>query len=156
MTLAKTLSGVFLIMAFLLAGPGCGQKKAEPEKTGDAKAAPKEAKEHSDGPLFATADEKYHLRLKHDPLRKEARVKILDEKAKEETPIKAESITLSIKNGKPKQVELKAERPKGKDSTSLFVGSGDELAGKIDPARFEVQATIDGKAYNFELDKEHH
>jgi hypothetical protein len=154
----KYVAALTLMIAACLAGSACNQKgKNEPPKTTDPMAGEgRRPDAHPDGWLFHQKDEKFHIRLKIDTGKKEATVKILDDKAKNEVPITADAIKLDLVDAKPpKQIDLKAQRKGKGSSTSLFVGTDDALAGKIDPAKLEIQATIDGTPYVFELDTEH-
>ena len=144
-----------------LAATGCPSGNAPPAKQtpGVAQAVKSEptapaANDDEDGWLF-DAKEEYHLLLKVDATKKEARARVLDEIAKEDVPLKADALTLTIKNGKPLQFELKAQRKPGRKDTAFFVGTNDRLADKLDPAKVEISTDIKGKNYIFTLDTDH-
>jgi hypothetical protein len=151
----KTLAALVLLIAACLAGTACNQKSKEEPKKVDPMLTEGRRTDQAEGWLFHQKDEKFHIRLKVDPGKKEATARILDSDAKEEVPITADTIRVDLLQVKPaKQVELKAQR-KGKGSTPLFTGTDDAFMGKLDPAKIEIQATIDTKVYVFVLDKSH-
>ena len=145
-----------VLFALMLVSTGCdlrGPKiKPPPPTETSTKATDPAINQNEDGWLFDDApNEKNHLRVKIDPAKKEVRVKVLDDTAKKVFPIADETITLTITNGKPIPIELKAQREPDQTKTSIFVGSNERLAVKVDPNKVQVQV---GKVM-FKLDKDH-
>ena len=142
------------------ASTGCKEKppdakKAPEEKKGSEQKKPGDiVKEKVDGWLFATPNDDYHIVLKVDEGAKSARAEVRDESAKDPVAIKADSIQLTLKNGKAESIPLKAQGAKD-GKTAIFTATHDRFAGKIDPDKIEMSVDIGGKNRIFSLDKEH-
>src|SRR5262245_43286822 len=97
----KTKMFVALLLGFgLIWATGCG--KSDPPKA-DPKVF-KDTHDHGEGPHGGVIIEldKYHGEFKPDHKAKSATVWILDEKAKNVVPIKAEKLRLIVSNTNPK------------------------------------------------------
>lgn len=114
---------VALCITVILCSGGC-QSGSRPPKPAPAPKVETDAhKDHDhdhDGLLFHDANERYHLRVEIDAAKKEVEARVLDENAKEPAPLAADALTLTIKNGKPHQVALKAQRAEGKRKPRSF------------------------------------
>lgn len=134
----------FLALSALTLSSGCSQRPISPSKKTDAK---KPAHDHPDeGPhngALAEWGEKYHAEFTVNHDTKTATVFILDESAKKNVPIPADTITLTITNVKPPvQIPLKADPEKDdpKGQSSRFVGTHEKLATVM-----EFKGEISGK-----------
>jgi hypothetical protein len=114
-------------------------------------AAKTEEHAHEIGPHGGTVADwgggQYHVEFTVDHTKKEATVYVLGGDAKTATPIKAETITLSI-NDPLFQVDLKAQPLDGKKDgmSSRFVGTHDEL-GIMKEYAGTLTGDIDGTPY---------
>jgi len=147
------LLAVSVVLTLAISG-GCKEEKTVTDN-GDGGGGGKGKKK--DYILYATKEDDFHLRLKIDAGKKEARATFYDSDNKETAPIDDEAITLTIPNGKAVQVTLKPKRaksdPKGK--CSVFVGSDDRLGKEINHKKTEIRATVAGKQRIFTLDTDH-
>lgn len=153
MTILRTwLMGLAILAAASLAG--CMPLDPAPkDKDKNKTAKDKGGHDHDHGEVgphggpLADWSDIYHAEFTVDHKKKEARVYILDEKAKLSKPIRTDKVRLVMK--KPKfDIELKPERQKDdpEGTASVFVGTHDELAKERD---FEgnLSALIEGKPF---------
>lgn len=143
------LASLFLLTLTALNTTGCDRGK--PQNAGKEKDPPPAKNE--DGWLFHEPNENYHIRLLVDATAKKATAKIFDGSAQELRPIATDTITLNFKGAK-EQIVLKGEGDKGK-KRAVFIGVHDRFGDKIDPEKVEMTAEIEGKNYNFMLDRHH-
>jgi hypothetical protein len=140
---------VSLALGALVMASGCpAREKKGPDKKENDKG------QTAAGWLFATAGDEFHLRLKIDATTKQASAALFDETTTEPVPIKADKITVAIKNGEVQQIDL-AAKGATKGRTATFEGKHDRFGEKVDPKKVEVNAQIEGKPYLFTLDVHH-
>src|SRR5262245_31892729 len=135
---------------------GCSPKEgAGPSKAAKADEEGEAPPPHG-GKLYAVPGHKHHAELLIDEGKKTATVYLLDSKVRKYVPTKAESITLTIKDTPPLQIELKPQRQNDdpKDASSCYAGTHDRLAMAVDYEKIEFMGMIDGKSYVFTLDKD--
>jgi hypothetical protein len=148
-TLASTL---LLVVAFsLLVGCNSREKKASADKKTAAAAKKQDDHTHGTGPHGGVVSDlgggKYHFEFTVKHPEKEAIIYILGGDAKTPAPIKADKLTLSIKEPSF-QVELKA-RPEEKEPSGMssrFVGVHEKL-GKEQEFEGTVSVVVDGTPY---------
>jgi hypothetical protein len=146
---------VALVAGLLLFGTGCPStntakppgKPAEEGKKHDEDEAP-----HGGMLYAAKPGHKLHAELLIDKGSKKATVYILDDKAKKAVPIKAATVTVSVKDTPPVQVVLKADKQEGdpEGQASRFSGTNDRFGSEVKEKQVEISAEIDGKQTTFE------
>jgi hypothetical protein len=143
-----------LLAGLLLFGTGCPSPNTgkPPDKKMDGDKG--EHKPPHGGILYVGGGEEYHAELMLDKANKKATIYLLDDKPKNPVPIKAETITLTVKDTPPVQITLKADRQEGdpEGQASRFSGTHDRLGSDLNSKKVTISATINGKAYEFELD----
>jgi hypothetical protein len=144
-----------LILLVLLTATGCTPREGPVSRT------TKEVKDEEDPPphggkLFAVPGHNYHGELVIEEKGKRATLYLFDSKVRNPVPTKAETFTLTIRNGTPLQITLKAERQEKDpmDASSRFVGTHDRLGSPVDYEKVELDGLVEGKPYTFRLDKE--
>ena len=138
----------------LLAGCTVNTDKGVPGKATPIakKAAEEEHDDHGPGPHGGTLVEwgdshKYHLEFTVDHKKQQATVYVLGPDAKKPAPIKADKLTLNIKEP-AFQVDLKADPEKADPAgqASRFVGTHEKL-GKEQEFEGSISGEVDGKPY---------
>lgn len=156
MTQRNELFVAALLGAALLVG-GCK------EQATSSKSPAKQPHAHpTEGPhggaLIEWGDEEYHLEFTVDHAKKEATVYVLDGEVKKAAPIKAESLTLVVKNvTPPATITLKAapEKDDPAGSSSRFAGTHDAL-GKVMEFQGEVSGKVGDTPYSGEFKEKAH
>jgi hypothetical protein len=142
-----------LLLTAVLLAAGCPAKR-------DPSTAPQDAEEKEGDPphggiKFAEPGHKYHAELIQDETGKQVLVYLLNKTLKAPVSTTAKTITLALHNGKPTLIALSADRQDGdpKDAASRFKGEHDCFGQKLDAAKIEISAEIDGKPYILKEDK---
>jgi hypothetical protein len=136
----------------VLTAAGCSPAAGTDKSVATKKA---EAHDHPDkgphgGALAEWGEEEYHVEFTADRGKKEVAVYILDGSAKKAAPIKAKTVTLTMKKEKPPvQVKLTADPQKDDppETASRFAGTHEKFAGELDPDELDVSAEVNGKPY---------
>ncbi len=160
-TALHLLPCVMLVVLAAFTTVGCskkdsGKKDSASTKDGTAKKGDEHGHDEDHKTwLFATANDDFHIRLKVDMDEKTAHADVLDADAKDAVAIKADAVTLTIKNGKPEQIALKAEKVKD-GMSSHFMATHDKFGAKLDAKKIEMSVEIGGKNRVFTLDEHGH
>lgn len=148
----RGLGGLAGLTLVALLTAGCTSRSDGPRRSHHAhpEAGPR------DGVLAEGPEEDYHAEFLVDHDKKEVTVYVLDDSARKDVPIEAESITVTISNLAPMPVSITLKPspqdtdPKGQ--SSRFVGNHDQLAEKKD-YKGEISLKIKDKPYVLEFDE---
>jgi hypothetical protein len=128
---------------------GCGGTTPAP----NPKAAPKQVHAHPDkgphgGALVEWGEEDYHVEFTVDHKTQEATAYVLDGSAKKTVPVKAKTLTLTLKQQPPVNVTLEARPQEGEPAgtSSRFVGKHAAL-GEEREFQGTISGDVEGVAY---------
>jgi len=147
-------------LLILALATGCSGKKDDKGKTADSakKSGDDDDHEHGPGPHKGLVEDfkggKHHFEFVVDHDKKEVRVYILDGKAKNEVPVKADKLTLNIKDPKF-TLELKPDTVDANGRTSCFVGKDDRF-GKKQEFAGSVTVVVDGTPWTGDFEEKPH
>ncbi|MBL8816925.1 MAG: hypothetical protein JNL58_12925 [Planctomyces sp.] len=151
--------------------PGCGNSVTDDPHSSEPAGTHDHGDDHGDGNAHDHASEgphhghlielgngTYHAELVHDS--SSVTIYILDEAAKNTTPIDATEITVNLRhNGKPEQFKLAAAPKDGEPAgkSSQFTLQNSELANHLDDESSEARLSvvIDGTPYTGSLSHAH-
>jgi hypothetical protein len=152
--LERRIGWLALLAAASILAFGCSPREGSaPKKDGTM---PDEDPPPLGGKLFAVPGHKYHGELVIVEKDRRAALYLYDKQVRNLVPTKTESLVLTIKNGTPVQITLKADRQETdpKDAASRFSGAHERLGTPVDIDKVEISGLIEGKSYVFTPDKD--